>query len=109
MGSYSKNIKDMNTLEIQNIRLTGIVAVAAILLSIPFFAMQFTNEVKWNWFDFLIAGILLFGTGLTIEFVLRKVIRLEYRLALCAAILIGLFLIWAELAVGIFGTPLAGS
>jgi hypothetical protein len=71
--------------------------------------MRFTSEVKWGLLDFVIAGILLFGTGLAIEFVLRKVKKLEYRLALCAAILIGLFLVWAELAVGIFGTPLAGS
>jgi hypothetical protein len=71
--------------------------------------MRFTSAVKWGPFDFIIAGILLFGTGLAIEFVLRKVKKLEYRLALCAAILIGLFLVWAELAVGIFGTPLAGS
>jgi hypothetical protein len=71
--------------------------------------MRFTSGVKWGPFDFIIAGILLFGTGLAIEFVLRKVKKLEYRLALCAAILIGLFLVWAELAVGIFGTPLAGS
>lgn len=93
----------------RNTRLIFILIAAAVLLSIPFVAMRFTSEVKWGLLDFVIAGILLFGTGLAIEFVLRKVKKLEYRLALCAAILIGLFLVWAELAVGIFGTPLAGS
>lgn len=39
---------------------TIIYSIAGILLSIPFFAMQFTDEVRWNWFDFLIGGILLF-------------------------------------------------
>lgn len=93
----------------RNTRLIFILIAAAVLLSIPFVAMQFTSEVKWGPVDFILAGILLFGTGLACELVLRKVKRLEYRLALCAAILIGLFLVWAELAVGIFGTPLAGS
>ena len=93
----------------QNKRLTGIMLTAALLLSIPFFAMQITNEVQWSGFDFAIAGVLLFGTGLIIELVLRKVRKLEYRVAICLAVLAVLFLIWAELAVGVFGTPFAGS
>lgn len=92
-----------------NKRLAAIVIFVGLLLCIPLIAMRFTNEVKWNWFDFLVAGILLFGTGLAIEFVLRKVTRTAYRIAICAAILFALFIVWAELAVGIIGTPLAGS
>ncbi|WP_338875336.1 hypothetical protein WBJ53_06910 [Spirosoma sp. SC4-14] len=93
----------------QNTRLTGILLAVVILLSIPFIAMQFTNEVNWSLFDFVVAGTLLLGTGLMCEFVLRKVRKLEYRIALLGAILLALFLIWAELAVGIFGSPIAGS
>lgn len=92
-----------------NTRLIAILAVATLLLLIPLVAMQFTDEVKWSGFDFFIMGVLLFGTGLSIELVLRKVKTLRYRFALCAAVLIVLFLIWAELAVGVFGTPFAGS
>lgn len=62
-----------------------------------------------NWFDFVVAGGLLFGTGLVCELVLRKVKRFEYRIALVAMILFALFIVWAELAVGLIGTPLAGS
>lgn len=93
----------------ENIRLTGIVATVGVLLFIPFIAMRFTGEVNWNLFDFLVAGALLLGTGLAIEFVLRKVRSFRNRLAICAVILLALFLIWAELAVGLIGTPLAGS
>ena len=93
----------------QNKRLTGIVFGVGLLLLIPFTAMKFTGEVKWSPFDFVVAGVLLLGTGLAIEIVLRMVKRLEYRLAICAAILLVLFIVWAELAVGIIGTPLAGS
>ena len=93
----------------KNKRLGIILGTAAALLSIPFIAMQFTEEVNWSGSDFIIAGVLLFGTGLAIEMVLRKVKRIDQRLMICGAILLALFLIWAELAVGIFGTPFAGS
>jgi hypothetical protein len=71
--------------------------------------MQFTNEVNWSLSDFIIAGGLLLGTGLMIELVIRNVKNVKYRLAICAVILLALLLIWIELAVGIFGTPFAGS
>ena len=70
--------------------------------------MQFTDEVNWNLFDFIIAGTLLIGTGLIIELVLRKTKKIKYRIIIVAALLIVFLLIWAELAVGIFGTPLSG-
>lgn len=90
-------------------RLIGILTGVVILLLIPLVAMQFTNEVNWDWFDFLVMGILLTTTGLTCEFVLRRVKTTEKRIIVCAAILGALFLVWAELAVGIFGSPFAGS
>lgn len=94
---------------LQNKRLTRIVLTVVFLLLIPFIAMQFTNEVNWGLFDFIIMGGLLLGTGLMCELVWRKFKNIEHRLAICGAILVVLFLIWAELAVGIFGTPFAGS
>lgn len=93
----------------QNKRLTAIVFSVAFLLLIPFIAMQFTDEANWTLFDFIVAGVLLLGTGLLCEVVLRKVKKRDHRIAVCAAILFAFFLIWAELAVGIFGTPFAGS
>jgi nicotinamide riboside transporter PnuC len=54
-------------------------------------------------------GFLLLSTGLLCELVIRKVKRWNYRIGLIAVLLLVLFLIWAELAVGIFGTPFAGS
>ena len=92
----------------QHKRLTGILLTVALLLLIPFIAMQFTSEVKWSPPDFLVAAVLLAGTGLLCELVLRKVAKTGYRIALCAALLTALLLVWLELAVGIFGSPLAG-
>lgn len=93
----------------KNKRLTAIVLTVALLLLIPLIAMQFTNDVNWSPFDFSVAGILLLGTGLLCELVLRKVTNSRHRVVIMLAILVALFLVWAELAVGIFGTPLAGS
>ena len=94
---------------IQNKRLVIIVFTSVFILLIPFIAMQFTNEVNWNFIDFIIAGILLIGTGLLFDFTIRKIKNIKYRIAILAALLIAFFLIWAELAVGIFSSPFSGS
>ncbi|HEY1032853.1 MAG TPA: hypothetical protein VGD89_13845 [Flavipsychrobacter sp.] len=93
----------------QNIRLAVIIAGITALLMVPLIAMQFTTEVNWTWFDFVVAGILLYGTGLLCELVLRKVRDTGRRFLIIGIVMVVLFLVWAELAVGVFGTPLAGS
>ncbi len=93
----------------KNKRLIIILSVVGVLLLIPFVAMQFTDEVKWSGFDFLVMGILLLGTGLLCELILRKVTNRNNRIILCIVVLGVLVLTWMELAVGIFGTPFAGS
>ena len=93
----------------ENKRLIGIVLTVVVLLLIPLIAMQFTNEVNWTLFDFVVAGVVLLGTGFICELVIRKVKKTNHRILLCGVILAALLLIWIELAVGIFGTPLAGS
>jgi len=80
-----------------------------LLLLLPLIAMQFTDEVNWSSFDFVLMGVLLLGTGLACELALRKAKNRTYRVVFIGAILFAVFLIWAELAVGIFGTPFAGS
>jgi Kef-type K+ transport system membrane component KefB len=93
----------------KNKRLIGIVLTVAFLLFIPLIAMQFTDKVNWTLSDFVVAGVLLLSTGLICELVMRKVNKTNHRIILCTAILVALVLIWVELAVGLFGTPFAGS
>lgn len=93
----------------QNRRLFAILFSVPLLLLIPLLAMQFSNEVFWTTSDFAVAAILLLGLGMTAELVLRKVKKNIHRLLLCGAALFVWFLVWAELAVGVFGTPFAGS
>lgn len=102
-------INHKNNINMKNKRLIIILSAVVILLLFPFIAMQFTNEVDWKILDFTIMGVLLFGTGLLFELVMRKVNSVNHRIVICCAILFAFFLVWAELAVGIFGTPFAGS
>lgn len=85
-----------------------LLAVLSVLL-IPLIAMQFTQEVYWTPSDFLIAGVLLSGTGITLEMLLRKFKTFKSRFVAAGILFVIFFLIWAELAVGIFGTPWAGN
>lgn len=93
----------------ENKRIIIILSIVTTLLLIPLAAMQFSTEVRWSLFDFVIAAILLYGTGLTIELILRKVKQTKFRIIISLCVLAILVLVWAELAVGIFGTPFAGS
>jgi len=90
-------------------RLIGIITTVFVILNIPLIAMQFTTEVNWKSSDFIILGILLLGTGLLCELVLRKIQKTQHRILLCGFLMLALLLVWAELAVGVFGSPFAGS
>lgn len=96
-------------MNIGNKRLIGIIAGVGFLLLIPYIAMRLTGEMKWSANDFIAAGVLLLGTCLACELVLRKVKKVQHRIAICAVVLLVIFIIWAELAVGLIGTPFAGS
>ena len=88
--------------------LTVLVTVA-LLLCIPLVAMQFSSEVNWNMLDFGIAALLLAGCGFLISFLLNQPLISKYRWSVIAGVVLLFFLLWAEMAVGLFGSPLAGS
>jgi len=86
-----------------------ILYIVGTILLIPLIAMQLTNEVNWSLFDFIIMGAMLTITGLLGEIIFKKVKKYKHRVAPYVVVAIIFLLIWAELAVGIFGTPFAGS
>lgn len=94
---------------VKNKRLIVILSIVTCLLLVPLIATQLSNEVNWDETDFLVMGALLYGTALLCETVLRKVKSTGKRFFICGLILVALFLVWAELAVGLFRTPFAGS
>ena len=98
---------NQQTLNSSKLRIRIILITTALILSIPLVTMQFTKEINWTLSDFVIAAVLLLSTGLAIELVIRYVKTGLSRTILFVVILLLLFLTWAELAVGIFGTAFA--
>ncbi|MBW7676929.1 hypothetical protein [Chryseobacterium chendengshani] len=86
-----------------------IYAIPAALLCIPILGNIFSSEFDWTASDFIIAAVLLFGTAFIIDMVQRVVKNKTYKILICAIIAVLLVLTWVEMAVGLFGTPIAGS
>ena len=80
-----------------------------ILLLIPLFGALFSNQVNWSLFDFIIMGTLLGLFGLSVHLIIEKVKNKTLRIVPVLFVIIIFLIIWAELAVGIFGSPFAGS
>ena len=93
---------------LKNKRLLIILVVLESLLLIPLIAMQFTAEVNWNITDFIVAAILLFSLAFLTELILRTAKNKQKRILKITLLIILFLLLWAELAVGIFGSPIAG-
>jgi predicted PurR-regulated permease PerM len=86
----------------KNKRLMIIMLIATVLLILPLVAMQFTDEVNWTLIDFIVAGVLLYATGILIDLIIRKIKPRKYRVTVLIVLILAFFLIWTELAVGIF-------
>ncbi len=92
-----------------NRRLKTILISVMVLLLVPLVSMQFTDQVNWGPLDFVVAGVMLLAAGLVFDLVLRKIKNKNYRIIIIITLLLVFLLIWAELAVGVFGTPLSGN
>ncbi len=83
--------------------------VVALILAIPLIAMQFTDQVVWKLNDFIVASILLLSTGVGFQYLMASGWSKRVKKIIGAVIVILFVLVWIELAVGVFGTPWAGS
>ncbi|WP_199299932.1 hypothetical protein [Trichocoleus sp. FACHB-262] len=88
----------------QNKNIIYLALGTAFILLIPLIAMLFTNQVVWDLTDFIVAGTLIFGTGLAYELVARKGGTMAYRVAVGIALAAAFLLVWMNLAVGIIGS-----
>ena len=71
--------------------------------------MAITDEINWSLYDFIIMGSLLIFLSIGINFVSNRTKNLKNRYLYIGILVLIFMFIWAELAVGIFGTPFAGS
>jgi hypothetical protein len=79
------------------------------LLLIPLIGMTLTHEINWGVFDFIIMGILLLLLSFGIHRIRNTIANVKNRRLYIALVILVCMLIWAELAVGIFGSPFAGN
>lgn len=77
---------------------------AGTLLLLPWIAMQFTAEVNWTGFDFLVFGTMLAIACAACELAVWASRSHTYRLAAAMAVGTGFLLVWVNLAVGIIGS-----
>lgn len=94
MGAKRNSIKNI----------TLIALATGLILLIPLL-----GDWPWTLSDFVIMGALLFGTRLTYELIARRLRNTKKRVILGIVLAVAFLLIWVELAVGLFGTPFAGS
>ena len=86
-----------------------IALISALLLLVPLVGNFTSDEVNWSASDFLIAFVLLYGMGLIIHILWNRLRHHKARYWVIAGIILLFLLLWTELAVGIFGSPIAGS
>ncbi len=77
---------------------------AALVLLVPWLAMQVTDQVAWDAADFVVFGALLAGVGSLFRLAVRKTGDLAYRSAVGTALAAAFILVWVSGAVGIIGT-----
>jgi hypothetical protein len=94
-------LKERSTMLARNTyrSVVGVALATAFILLLPLLA-----EWPWTLFDFVFAGALIFGTGLTYVLVARKASNFAYRAAVGVALAAVLLLVWANGAVGIIGS-----
>ncbi|HEX2739651.1 MAG TPA: hypothetical protein VHM69_04335 [Rubrobacter sp.] len=93
-------LKERSTMLARNTyrSVVGVALATAFILLIPLLAAP-----AWSLADFVTAGAVIFGTGLTYVLVARKAGNIAYRAAVGVALAAAFLLVWINLAVGIIG------
>jgi peptidoglycan/LPS O-acetylase OafA/YrhL len=76
-----------------------ITIVTALVLLVPFVAMQFSEEVDWDLFDFVAIGALVFGAGLAYRLLVRNESSSVKKIVIGIALVVVFLLIWINGAV----------
>ena len=82
--------------------------ITVAVLLVVFLASLLSDQVTWSFYDFLIGGGLIFVFA-TIETILWNKLKSKHRLFVVLFVLLVFLILWAEMAVGLFDSPLAGS
>ena len=89
-------------------RIKRILIICSSLLTIPLFFTVISDEFNWSFFDFIIMGFMMMVVGISFELVSRVIKNGKRKKLLYGLIILLFLLLWAELGVGIFNSPIAG-
>jgi len=78
------------------------------LLLIPLVGNQFTTEIQWDMYDYLAAALLLGAGAWSIEGILQSRKSKHLKKIGVVLLILLLLILWAEMAVGLFESTLAG-
>jgi uncharacterized membrane protein SirB2 len=90
-------------------KIVKVLTITLLLLLIPCIGIiVFPSDVHWTIFDFVVAFMFL-SLGVFLVSYINRVAKQSVKVIYFTLIIIIMALIWMELAVGIFGSFLAGS
>ncbi len=78
--------------------------LTAFLLLIPLLGNLFVEGWDWRWHSFVLAGIVLFGTGFAYELIAGRSEKIAYKTAFGIGLGTALLLFWVNGAVGVIGS-----
>ena len=84
------------------------IVICISLLVFPLFFNIILDDFNWSTFDFAVMGFMLFFVGIALELVSSLVKGGKKKEILYGLIILLFLLLWAELGVGIFNSPISG-
>ena len=84
------------------------IVICISLLTLPLFFTIILDDFNWSVFDFAVMGFMLFFVGIALELVSSLVKGGKKKEILYGLIILLFLLLWAELGVGIFNSPISG-
>lgn len=86
-----------------------ILIIIMLLLCIPLLEqLDSKAKFKWTFTDFTFAFILLSTFGFGVEYLVRKTTSKKGKFLIILVLTLFFMLLWAELAVGVFDSPISG-
>ncbi len=84
------------------------IVICISLLVFPLFFKIILDDFNWSVFDFAVMGLMLIFVGIALELVSTLIKGVRKKEILYGLIILLFLLLWAELGVGIFNSPIAG-
>ena len=84
------------------------IVICISLLVFPLFFNIISDDFNWSVFDFAVMGLMLIFVGIALELVSTLIKGGRKKEILYGLIILLFLLLWAELGVGIFNSPISG-